>query len=84
MAGDREVLGAVRALCETPAPLTAEMHDSALRIAERSGYNIYDALILAAALEMGCNLLYSGDMRDGQTIGAITIRNPFIPNCSHP
>ncbi len=49
-----EALGAVRALCEPPAPLTVEMHDLALRIAERHGYNIYDALILAAALGAGC------------------------------
>jgi predicted nucleic acid-binding protein len=75
-----EALGAVRALCEPPAPLTVEMHDFALRIAERHGYNIYDALILAAALGAGCDLLYSEDMQDGQTIDALTIRNPFIPN----
>ena len=74
-----EALGAVRALCEPPVPLTVEMHDLALRIAERHGYNIYDALILAAALGAGCDLLYSEDMQDGQTIDALTIRNPFIP-----
>ena len=74
-----EALGAVRALCEPPVPLTVEMHDLALRIAERHGYNIYDALILAAALGVGCELLYSEDMQDGQTIDALTIRNPFIP-----
>jgi predicted nucleic acid-binding protein len=75
-----EALGAVRALCEPPVPLTVEIHDLALRIAERHGYNIYDALILAAALGAGCDLLYSEDMQDGQTIDALTIRNPFIPN----
>ena len=74
-----EALGAVRALCEPPVPLTVEIHDLALRIAERHGYNIYDALILAAALGAGCDLLYSEDMQDGQTIDALTIRNPFIP-----
>jgi len=74
-----EALGAVRALCEPTVPLTVEMHDLALRIAERHGYNICDALILAAALGAGCDLLYSEDMQDGQTIDALTIRNPFIP-----
>jgi predicted nucleic acid-binding protein len=75
-----EALGAVRTLCEPLVPLTVEMHDLALRIAERHGYNIYDALILAAALGAGCDLLYSEEMQDGQTIDALTIRNPFIPN----
>ncbi len=54
------------------------MHDSALRIAERYGYSIYDALILAAALAAGCDLLYSEDMQDAQTIDSLIIRNPFL------
>jgi predicted nucleic acid-binding protein len=43
----------------------------------QTGYQIYDALILAAALEEGCDTLYSEDMQDGQSVGAVTIRNPF-------
>jgi predicted nucleic acid-binding protein len=40
--------------------------------------NIYDALVVAAALEAGCATLYSEDLHDGQTIdGQLTIRNPF-------
>jgi predicted nucleic acid-binding protein len=33
-------------------------------------------LILAAALEAGCTVLYSEDMQDGQQIESLTIRNP--------
>jgi predicted nucleic acid-binding protein len=73
----RQALGAIRTLCEPPASLTVEMHDSALRIAERYGYSIYDALILATAIAAGCDLLYSEDMQDGQTIDSLIIRNPF-------
>jgi predicted nucleic acid-binding protein len=73
-----EGLDAVRALCEPPGALTVEIHDAALRIAQRYGYHIYDALILAAALDADCDLLYSEDMRDGQTIDSLTIRNPFV------
>jgi len=72
-----EALAAVRALCEPPAPLTVGTHEAALAIAARYGYGIYDALILAAALETGCNLLLSEDMQDGQQIEGLTIRNPF-------
>jgi predicted nucleic acid-binding protein len=72
-----EALGAVRVLCEPPGPLTIAIHDAAVRIAEFYGYHIYDSLILAAALDAKCNLLYSDDMQDGQTIDSLTIRNPF-------
>ncbi len=44
----------------------------------RHGFHIYDALIVAAALEAGCGTLYSEDMQSGQVIaGQLTIRNPF-------
>jgi len=72
-----DALGAVRALCEPPLPVTLELHESALALAARYGYGVYDALILAAALEAGCNVLYSEDMQDGQRIQGLTIRNPF-------
>jgi len=75
-----EALDAARVLCESPLPLTVEVHDAARRIAERYGYHIYDSLILAAALDAGCDVLYSEDMQDGQQIDSLTIRNPFLAN----
>jgi predicted nucleic acid-binding protein len=38
----------------------------------------YDALIVAAAIEAGCNALYSEDMQHGRTIGGLAIVNPFL------
>ena len=73
-----ETLDAVRVLCQPPGPLTTGIHEAALRIAESYGYHIYDSLILAAALDAKCDLLYSEDMQDGQTIDSLTIRNPFV------
>jgi predicted nucleic acid-binding protein len=58
-------------------PLEVETHERALAIAQRYGYRIFDALIIAAALEASCETLYSEDMQDGQRIGGATIRNPF-------
>ncbi|GAB3572066.1 PIN domain-containing protein [Spirosoma luteolum] len=50
----------------------------AIRLADRYGYSFYDSLILAAALEAGCSMLYSEDMQSGQRIdGGLTIQNPF-------
>ena len=75
-----EISGAledIRNLCEPAAPLTVSIHEAAVKIAGEHGYHLYDALILAAALDAGCDTVYSEDMQDGQKIGPITIRNPF-------
>jgi predicted nucleic acid-binding protein len=73
-----QALDDFRILCPSPVPITVETHEVALRIAARHGYNIFDALIIAAALEAGCATLYSEDLHDGQMIdGQLTIRNPF-------
>jgi predicted nucleic acid-binding protein len=72
-------LDAFRVLCPSPLAITIETHEAALKIAEKYGYNIYDALVVSAALEVGCTTLYSEDLLDGQVIdGRITIRNPFV------
>ena len=73
-----EVLKAIRVLCPSPAPITVETHDAALAIAENYGYEIYDALIAASALEAGCIILYSEDMQHRQVLeGRLTVWNPF-------
>ena len=73
-----EALSAIRALCEPPVPVTVEVHESALHIAQRYRFHIYDALILAAALDRGCTILYSEDMQEGQRVESLTVRNPFL------
>jgi predicted nucleic acid-binding protein len=75
-----EALSAVRSLCPSIAPMTAATHDAALGIAQRYQYHIFDSLIIAAAIEAGCRMLYSEDMSDGQVIESLTIRNPFTKN----
>ncbi len=72
-----EASSAIRALCGPPVPISVEIHDSGIDIAQRYGLHIYDALIVAAALDAGCAILYSEDMQDGQSINHLTIRNPF-------
>ena len=74
----RDALSAIRTLCEAPTALSVATHEAALDIAEQYGYHIYDALILAATLDANCDTLYTEDLQDGQKVGAITIRNPFV------
>ena len=51
----------------------------AFEISERYNYSHWDSLIIADALEAGCIMLYSEDLKDGQIIEeSLTIRNPFI------
>jgi predicted nucleic acid-binding protein len=59
-------------------PLTADTHAAALGLARDHGFAFYDALIVAAAIEAGCDILYSEDLQRGRAIGALTIRNPFV------
>lgn len=73
----RASLTSLRASCGEPRPLTVASHSSALAIAERYGYRIYDALIIASAAEAGCRTLYSEDLADGQEIAGVRIVNPF-------
>jgi len=72
----REVLGTIKALCRVD-PLSIEGHERGIAVAETYRLNVYDGLIIAAALLGGCITLYSEHMQDGQKIGAMAIRNPF-------
>ena len=72
----REALATIRAGCEI-IPVTVEIHESGLAIAEKYGFSFYDSLILAAAAQAKCRTLYSKDMQDGQIVQGVTIRNPF-------
>lgn len=73
-----EALSNIRMLCGDPVPITVSLHDSAIDIARRYGIQIYDALIVAAALGSGCSTLFSEDMQHGQRIRSLTIQNPFV------
>lgn len=59
-------------------PLTAQLHAAALLLARDHGLTIYDALIVAAAMEAGCDTLFSEDMQHGRVFGRVTIKNPFL------
>jgi len=57
--------------------LDKNIHNVGLTIANKYGYSFYDSLIIAAALDAGCNLLFSEDMQHEQQIETLIIRNPF-------
>jgi predicted nucleic acid-binding protein len=53
------------------------LYESCLELQGETRYSFYDSLILAAALQGGCKILYSEDLQDGQEIRGISIVNPF-------
>jgi predicted nucleic acid-binding protein len=59
-------------------PITLATHDSAVALARDHGLAFYDALIVASAIEAGCDILYSEDMQHGRSIGGLAIVNPFL------
>jgi predicted nucleic acid-binding protein len=64
-------------LVDPPAPLTLEIHEAARALARDHGVSFYDALIIAAALATGSEVLFSEDLQDGRSFGGLKIVNPF-------
>lgn len=73
----RDTLQSLRGILRVE-PITTQVHDAGLDIAERYGLSTYDAMIVASALEADCETLWSEDMQDGMVIGELTVSNPFL------
>lgn len=74
----RRAVSSICTLCPLVLPVEAKIHVDALRIAERYGYAIFDALIVASALLAQSAILWSEDMQDGVVIDdRLRIANPF-------
>lgn len=58
-------------------PLGAATFVRALELVTRYRISNWDAAILAAALESGCELIYSEDLNAGQDYGGVHVVNPF-------
>ena len=73
-----EAIDDVLVVAGPPLPVTLDLHVAARTLAETHRLSFYDALIVAAALEAGCDTLFTEDMQHGRTIGTLHIQNPFI------
>lgn len=54
------------------------LYERALSVQDRWRFAFYDSLIVAAALEAGCEVLFSEDLQHAQRVEALTIVNPFV------
>ncbi len=76
-----ETVGTI--VSEFLAPLLAhtpsvDFYLRTLELHQKYSLSFYDALIVQAALDLGCTTLYSEDLQPGQTFGSLTIVNPFV------
>jgi len=73
----RRLLAMLEATCRVEIITPATMQ-RALDIAGRYGFSWFDSLIVASAIEAGCDTLYTEDLQHGQLIeGKLTVTNPF-------
>jgi predicted nucleic acid-binding protein len=57
---------------------SASLYMAALQLTEKFHFSWYDSLIVAAATEGQCKILYSEDLQHGQQLGQIQVQNPFL------
>ena len=68
----------IEKVCDSLILVTRSTIDDALLLKDQLGYSYYDCLILASAMESGCDFLYSEDMSDGQIVNdRLKIVNPL-------
>lgn len=56
---------------------TATLLRGAMRLQQRAKLSFWDAMIVQAAIDGGCDRLYSEDLNPGQRFGSLVIVNPF-------
>lgn len=71
-------IGLFRASLDDVLPLTLDTHIGALSLAREHRLPVYDALIIASAIEGGCDVLFSEDMQQGRRFGRLVVSNPFL------
>jgi predicted nucleic acid-binding protein len=54
------------------------LYGQALQLTHRYSLSWYDSLIVAAALEGDCGVLYTEDLQHGQKLDNLLVQNPFL------
>ncbi|MDE2666211.1 MAG: PIN domain-containing protein [Acidobacteriota bacterium] len=72
-----EAIADLRTALDPVRPIGIETHTEAVALARSHGFGFYDALIVASALEAGCDVLLTEDLQPGRRIASLTILDPF-------
>jgi predicted nucleic acid-binding protein len=54
------------------------LYAEALYLHAQSGLSWFDSLIVSAAIQARCEILFSEDLQHGQRFGSLQVRNPFL------
>ena len=57
--------------------MNLEVLRAALAVRRKYGFSFWDSAIVAAALSLGCDRIYTEDLTHGQEIDGLTVMNPF-------
>jgi predicted nucleic acid-binding protein len=71
-------LGLFRTSLDDVVPVTLDTHIAAVVLARDHGISFYDALIVASAMDAGCDTLFTEDLQHGRKFGNLTVVNPFL------
>jgi predicted nucleic acid-binding protein len=74
-----EALAVLNSLAAFPVwPVSRELMLAAIDEKQRFQISYWDAAILVAAKELGCRILYTEDLNDGQDYEGVRVVNPFV------
>ncbi|HWS74303.1 MAG TPA: hypothetical protein VN324_04080, partial [Quisquiliibacterium sp.] len=62
---------------ERVVPSTGEFVVRAVALARRYELSLWDALVVRAAIEAECDVLFTEDLQDGMRFGELRVVNPF-------
>ena len=72
--------GLVRAFLRYPVlPMTVGLVVAAMKARDTFQVSYWDAAVIEAARQSGCQELLSEDLQDGCDYGGVVVRNPFAP-----
>jgi len=54
------------------------LYSEAFRLQSQASLSWYDSIIVSAAIQAQCDVLYSEDLQHGQRFGSLRITNPFL------
>jgi predicted nucleic acid-binding protein len=77
-----EAISDVLTAVDPPLALTLGLHSAARTLAEDHQLPFYDALIVASAIEAGCDTLFTEAMQHDRTFGRLAIVNPFLESAA--
>jgi predicted nucleic acid-binding protein len=73
-----EAVAVLQSLAAFPVwPISRDLVLEAIDAKQRFGISYWDAAIVTAARQMGCQTVYSEDLNAGQVYDGVTVVNPF-------